>query len=188
MRTLTIISGGLGEPSSSLALGNTIAEAAQKAVQGCGSDLDVHAISLKDLAFDLAHCMTHNGELTPALQRAIQQVKSSDALIAVTPVFKASYSGLFKMFFDALQPQDIKQIPVIIAANAGSQRHALVLEHAVRPLFSYLKAAIVPTAILVTPQDTTEEALPALNNRIHRAANELAMLMIPEYQKGTHQI
>lgn len=188
MRTLTIISGGLGEPSSSLTLGHTIAEAAQEAIQRCGSGLEIHDLNLKDLAFDLAHCMTHNGELTPALNRAIQKVKDSDAIIAVTPVFKASYSGLFKMFFDALQPTDIKEIPTIIAANAGSQRHALVLEYAVRPLFSYLKAAIVPTAILVTPFDTTDEALPALNNRIARAANELAMLMIPEYKKGTHQI
>lgn len=179
MRTLTIISAGLSSPSSSLTLGLTIARAVAAAVEAV-DELTVNVVELRDLAFDLAHCMTNHGAMPPQLAQAVEQVRTSDAIVAVTPVYKASYSGLFKMFFDALQPHDIRQIPVIIAANAGSQRHALVLEYAVRPLFSYLKAAIVPTAILVTPADRTEEQRPALEARIQRAANELAALMLPE--------
>ncbi|ALU21591.1 FMN reductase [Corynebacterium pseudotuberculosis] len=178
MPTVTIVSAGLSTPSSSLALAQDIAAAVRKEVTGTGQTLNLQIIELRNLAVDLAHSIT--GDTTsPQLQQAIDCVRSTDALIAVTPVFKASYSGLFKMFFDVLRPQDIHEMPVIIAANAGSQRHALVLEYAVRPLFTYLKAATVPTAILATPHDRLQENSDVFRQRIHRAAHELALLLKP---------
>ncbi|ARU46253.1 CE1759 family FMN reductase [Corynebacterium silvaticum] len=178
MRTVTIVSAGLSTPSSSLSLAQEIAAEVRKEVAASGQTLTVQVIELRNLAVDLAHSVTENAT-SLELQQAIDSVRSADALIAVTPVFKASYSGLFKMFFDVLQPQDIHEMPVIIAANAGSQRHALVLEYAVRPLFTYLKAATVPTAILATPHDRLPENSDAFCQRIHRAAHELALLLTP---------
>jgi FMN reductase len=100
----------------------------------------------------------------------------------VTPIFNASYSGLFKTFFDVLEPGAIAGKPLLIAATAGSPRHSLTLEHAVRPLFSYMRAVVVPTAVFAASEDwgSASSAEQALSKRIDRAAGELARLVASE--------
>ncbi|WP_181008696.1 NAD(P)H-dependent oxidoreductase, partial [Streptomyces sp. SM12] len=80
-------------------------------------------------------------------------VTSADALIAVTPVYNASYSGLFKSFFDLVDPTALAGTPVIVAATGGTPRHSLVLDHAMRPLFGYLRALTVPTGVYAATAD-----------------------------------
>ena len=92
----------------------------------------------------------------------------------VTPVFAASYSGLFKTFFDVLEPELLDGKPVLVAATAGTARHSLVLEHALRPLFAYLHAVVVPTGVFAATEDFGDTGLEA---RIERAAGELAALV-----------
>ena len=92
----------------------------------------------------------------------------------MTPIFTASYSGLFKSFFDVIEPEALAGKPVLIAATGGSARHSLVLEHALRPLFAYLRAVVVPTAVYAASEDWGAEGL---DGRIERAAGELAGLM-----------
>lgn len=99
---------------------------------------------------------------------------AADALVAVTPVFKASFTGLFKMFFDILDPKSLVGMPVIVAATAGTPRHSLVLEYAVRPLFAYLHASVVPTGIFAATDDFGSAAGEALSERIARAARGVA--------------
>jgi FMN reductase len=95
-------------------------------------------------------------------------------------VFTASYSGLFKSFFDLIDPDALTGKPVLVAATGGTARHSLVLEHALRPLFAYLRAAVVPTAVYAASEDWGSggdeytEGLPA---RIRRAGGELATLV-----------
>jgi FMN reductase len=103
----------------------------------------------------------------------VDAVRRADGLVAVTPVFSASYSGLFKTFFDVLEPGILDGKPVLVAATAGTARHSLVLEHALRPLFSYLHAVVVPTAVFAATDDFGDAGLDA---RIARAAGELASL------------
>ena len=99
----------------------------------------------------------------------------SDGLIAVTPIFTASYSGLFKSFFDVLEADSLTGRPVLIGATGGTERHSLALEHAVRPLFSYLGSAVVPTAVYAASSDWGGgEADRSLSARIGRAAEHLA--------------
>lgn len=98
----------------------------------------------------------------------------ADALIVVTPVFSASYSGLFKSFFDVLDKDALAGKPVLIAATGGSARHSLVLDHALRPLFSYLRAVVVPTGVYAASEDWGAEGL---DGRIERAAGELVALL-----------
>ena len=93
----------------------------------------------------------------------------------MTPVFNASYSGLFKMFFDALDPDALTGTPVLIAATAGTARHSLVLDHAMRPLFAYLRAVVVPTGVFAATEDFGS---PGLSDRITRAAAELAAAVL----------
>ena len=96
-------------------------------------------------------------------------------LITVTPIFNASYSGLFKSFFDVVEKDALNDKPVLLAATGGTARHSLALEHAVRPMFGYLRAVTVATAVFAASQDWGgDEADGHLRGRIDRAAAELA--------------
>ena len=97
----------------------------------------------------------------------------ADALVAVTPIFSASYSGLFKTFFDVLETDALAGKPTLVAATAGTARHSLALEHALRPLFSYLRAVVVPTAVFAATEDFGGTADGRLDERVDRAAGEL---------------
>ncbi|UTM35469.1 FMN reductase [Rhodococcus pyridinivorans] len=173
-RRIVVVSGGLAEPSTTRLLADRIAEATRVAVGTRGDDAETEVIELRSLAMDLATTFTA-GVPTAVVARAREQLATADGLIAVSPVFAAGYSGLFKMFFDALDPDTLTGVPTLLAATAGSARHSLVLDHAMRPLLSYLRALVVPTGVFATTDDFgTGEAATALKGRIGRAADELA--------------
>lgn len=165
---LVVVSAGLSVPSSTRLLGDRLAAAV-----GRTADVDVHLVELRELAVEIAQNFT-NGFPGRALAAAQEAVAAADGLIVVTPVFSASYSGLFKSFFDVLEPETLAGKPVLIAATGGTARHSLVLEHALRPLFAYLKAVVVPTGVYAASEDWGAEGL---DGRIERAAGELAGLM-----------
>ena len=135
-RRLVVVSAGLSEPSSSRLLADQLADAVRAQVSARGEDVAVDVVELRELAHDLATAMTAGGVPTPRLARAHDLVSDADGMIAVTPVFTASYSGLFKMFADTLDPDALNGMPVLVAATAGTPRHSLVLDHAMRPLFT----------------------------------------------------
>jgi FMN reductase len=180
MTSVVVVSAGLGNPSSTRLLADRLAAATVEALgQGEGQEdgrregrVEVTSIELRDLAHQLTdHLLT--GFPGAELSRAIEQVRAADGLIAVTPVFSASYSGLFKTFFDVLEPGLLDGKPVLVAATAGTARHSLVLEHALRPLFAYLHAVVVPTGVFAATEDFGDTGL---DLRIARAAGELAAL------------
>ncbi|MZG20021.1 oxidoreductase [Streptomyces sp. SID5914] len=174
---LVVVSAGLSVPSSTRLLADRLAAvAAPAATAPEPAPADVRVVELRDLAVEIAHTFT-NGFPAPALADAFAEVAAADGLIVVTPVFSASYSGLFKSFFDALSVTDEDALtgkPVLIAATGGTARHSLVLEYALRPLFAYLKAVVVPTGVYAASEDWGAEGLDA---RIERAGAELAALM-----------
>lgn len=167
---LVVVSAGLSVPSSTRLLADRLATATAAAT---GPGTEVQVVELRDLATEIAHNFT-NGFAGSALSEAFDAVKAADGLIVVTPVFSASYSGLFKSFFDVLEQDVLAGKPVLIAATGGSARHSLVLEHALRPLFSYLHAVVVPTGVYAASEDWGAQGLDA---RVRRAAGELAGLM-----------
>ena len=168
MTSIVVVSAGLSVPSSTRLLADRLAVATVAAL----GEGDVTHVELRDLAHDLTdHLLT--GFPSPRLAAAIEAVRRSDALVAVTPVFSASYSGLFKTFFDVLEPGLLDGKPVLVAATAGTARHSLVLDHALRPLFSYLHAVVVPTGVFAATEDFGDAGLDA---RVARAAGELAVL------------
>ena len=128
----------------------------------------------RDHARDLVdHLLT--GFPSPRLSDAITAVSAADGLIAVSPIFSASYSGAFKMFFDVLEVDALDGTPVLTAATGGTPRHSLAIDHALRPLFGYLGAAVVPTGVFAATDDWGDpEWAAALAARIGRAADELA--------------
>ncbi|MEU0783664.1 FMN reductase [Streptomyces sp. NPDC006173] len=169
---LVVVSAGLSVPSSTRLLADRLAAATAGRAAGAGL-VDVHVVELRDLAVEIAHNFT-NGFPGRALSAAIDDVTSADGLIVVTPVFSASYSGLFKSFFDVLDKDALVGTPVLIAATGGTGRHSLVLEHALRPLFAYLRAVVVPTGVYAASEDWGAEGLA---ERIERASGELAVLV-----------
>lgn len=169
MTRLAVVSAGLSVPSSTRLLADRLASATVEAL----SEADVDVIELRPLAHALAdHLVT--GFPSGELAEAIEKLRAADGLIVVTPVFAASYSGLFKTFFDVLEPELLDGKPVLVAATAGTARHSLVLEHALRPLFSYLHAVVVPTGVFAATDDFGDSGL---DRRIERAAGELAALV-----------
>ena len=170
MTKLVVVTAGLSNPSSTRILADRLAAASVRALEAGGLGVDVEVVELRDLA----HAITDNlltGFPSGALADAVASVAAADAVIAVTPVFSASYSGLFKSFFDVLEPEALEGKPVLMAATAGTARHSLVLEHALRPLFSYLHAVPVSTAVFAASEDFGSRGLA---DRVERAAGELA--------------
>lgn len=176
-RTVVVITAGLSVPSSTRLLADQVADAVAAQVGARGEAARFEHVELRELAGELAAYMTSGGVPTPRLSQVRDLVSSADGMVAVTPVFTASYSGLFKMFFDVIERDGLSGKPVLIAATGGTARHSLALEHGFRPLFAYLGAAVVPTAVYAATEDWGEGATvsdDALVDRIDRAARELA--------------
>jgi FMN reductase len=175
-RTLAVVSAGLRVPSSTRLLADRLTAASVDSLRLRGVEADREVIELRDHAHDLTnHLLT--GFPGASLRTAIDTVTEADGLIVVSPIFNASYSGLFKTFFDVLDADALPGKPVLIAATGGSARHSLALEHALRPLFAYLRSVVVPTAVYAATEDWGGDHARALSDRIERAAAELATLV-----------
>ncbi|WP_254069097.1 FMN reductase [Herbiconiux sp. VKM Ac-2851] len=176
-KKLVVVSAGLSQPSSTRLLADRLSEAVLAELDLRGASVDLEVIELRDLAQDITNNLL-TGFASPRLQSALDAVSRADGLIAVTPIFTASYSGLFKSFFDVIDNAALTGLPVLIAATGGTSRHSLALDHAVRPLFSYLRAIVLPTAVFAASEDWGGGAdvtgTASLPDRIRRAGRELA--------------
>jgi FMN reductase len=175
-RRLVVVSAGLSSPSSTRLLADQLATAVEMRLFERGEDVRIEVVELREHARALADNLV-TGFASGELAGALDAVAAADAVIAVTPVFSASYSGLFKTFFDVLEPGALEGKPVLMGATAGTARHSLVLEHALRPLFSYLKATPVPTGVFAASEDFGSTADGRLAARVDRAAAELVALL-----------
>ena len=175
-RSLVVISAGLSQPSSTRLLADRLSAAVDRHLRGAGIEPALRVVELREHAQDLAnHLLT--GFPSPRLQESLDAVIAADGLIAVTPIFSASYSGLFKLFFDLVERDGFAGKPVLVAATGGTARHSLAVEHALRPLFAYLNAAVVATGVYAATEDWGrggDAADASLVERIDRAATELA--------------
>jgi FMN reductase len=181
-RTLAVVSAGLSVPSSTRLLADRLADATVDALRARDVDVRTEVVELRDHARDLAdHLVT--GFPNASLRPVLDAVAGADGLIAVTPIFSASYSGLFKTFVDVLDRPDLggralAGTPVLLGATAGTARHQLALDHALRPLFAYLHATVVPTGVFAASEDWGGAGVSReLGERIARAGGELADLV-----------
>jgi FMN reductase len=174
MKNLVIVSAGLSQPSSTRLLADRLTASVTERV-----DAEVTVIELRDLAQDITNNLL-TGFAAPKLQAALDALTTADGAIFVTPIFTTSYSGLFKSFIDVIDPDALTGLPVLIAATGGTERHSLALDYAIRPLFAYLHAVAVPTAVYASSSDWGSDGDAAnggLPERIDRAASELAALV-----------
>ncbi|GAA4249524.1 FMN reductase [Dactylosporangium darangshiense] len=170
-RSIVAISAGLSQPSSTRLLADRLTAAIAKKL-----DADVQTFELRDVAHDITDNLL-TGFPSPALKTVIDAIERADGLVAVSPIFNASYNGLFKSFFDVLGDDVLRDKPVLLGATGGTARHSLALEHALRPMFAYLHAVVAPTTVFAATEDWAAGGNNALPERIERAGAELAALV-----------
>jgi FMN reductase len=170
---LVAISAGTSDPSSTSLLAQRTADRVVSIAATRGRTVTPVVIELRALAADISTALVSQ-LISPRLEQVISTLGSADGIVASTPVYKAGPSGLFTSFFDVLDNDLLIGVPAVIAATAGTPRHALVADDQVRPLFAYLRAMTAPTSVFAAPADWAD---PALNQRLSRAAFELVLLM-----------
>lgn len=180
MRRIAVVSAGLSQPSSTRMLADRLAQATVRRLEDQGIRVQVETIELRDHARDITNNMLA-GFPSPALGGVLETVIGADGLIAVSPIFAASYSGLFKSFFDIVDPESLEGMPVLIGATGGTPRHSLALDYALRPLFTYLRADVIPTGVYAASADwgsvgdtASNNSLASLPERIERASIRFA--------------
>jgi FMN reductase len=158
-------------------LADRIGQAVQAELSRAGEEVTLSVVELRRVGRPIMDAML-TGFATPELEEVFEQVAAADGLIAVTPAFNASFSGLFKSFFDVLPPETLSDMPVLIAATGGTERHSLVLEHALRPMFSYLHAVVSPTGVYAATDDFgASDSTADLSERIAKAAADFTRLL-----------
>lgn len=177
-KRIAVVTAGLSEPSSSRMLADQLAADARKHLEAAGEQVHVEVFELRDLAVDIANNLVA-GFPSPTLTAAIDTVLAADGVIAVSPIFSGSYSGLFKSFFDVVDNKALIGKPMILGATGGTARHSLALEYALRPLFQYLRTNVAPTSVYAAPSDwgNGDTTVDGLADRTDRAGSELAALI-----------
>ncbi len=149
---LVVVSAGVSSPSTTRLLADRTAQKSIDLLREAGIPATVNVIELGPLAVEIAQAIV-SGFPGERLQAAIELLAGADAVIASTPVYKAGISGLFKSFADVLDNDLLIAKPVILAATAGTARHAMVVDEQLRPLFAFLRAMPVPTSLFAAPDD-----------------------------------
>ena len=170
---VVVVSAGTSDPSSTRLLADRVAQRVAALAAAHGNAVTTSVIELREIATDVTTALTSQ-LITPRLQQAIDALAAADGVIAAAPVYKAAASGLFTSFFHVLDNDLLIAKPVVLAATAGTARHALVADGEMRSLFAFLRTMTVPTSLFAGPDDWSDTAL---TTRIDRAALELVLLM-----------
>ena len=144
---LVAVSGGLQRPSKAAALAEYLLELIAEEVP-----CEQHLVELGQLTPQFAGAVWRS-QLSDTVEAALATVESADVLVVATPFYRGSYTGLFKHFFDFIDQDALIDKPVLLAATGGSERHALVIDHQLRPLFSFFQARTLPLGIYATDKD-----------------------------------
>ena len=171
--TLVVVTAGTSDPSSTRMLADQLAQRVTDLAGRRGNEVATRVIDLRELATEVTTAMVSQ-LVGPKLQHAIAALAEADGIVASTPVYAAGASGLFTSFFQVLDNDLLIAKPVVLAATAGTARHALVVDEQLRSLFAYLRTTTAPTSLFAAPEDWSD---PALTRRIDRAALELVLLM-----------
>lgn len=173
--SLVVVTGGATRQSVSAMLAEKMREATVRELEKYG-DVHVHTLHIGKFAYEIAEKLSGDDE-DPELQKTYEKIFSADGIITVSPVFKASYSGLYKLFWDMTDENDLTDTPTFIGATGGSPRHSLMLDHTMRPLFGFMGAQVAPTGIYATPEEVTGTNQATLERRIARGATQFATMV-----------
>ncbi|SDP34447.1 CE1759 family FMN reductase [Lentzea jiangxiensis] len=180
---LVVVSAGTSDPSSTRLLADRVAGRVTALAGRRGQTVTTSVVELRELASEIANALVSN-HVGPKLQKAVSALQHADGVVASTPVYKAGASGLFTSFFQLLDNDLLIAKPVVLAATAGTARHALVVDDQMRGLFAYLRTVVVPTSLFASTEDWQDNGL---NKRIDRAALELVALMAAGFEKTVRE-
>lgn len=172
---MVAVSGGLQRPSRAATLCEHLLDLIGEHVPS-----EPQLIELGQLAPQLAGALWRS-QLPDAAEQALATVEQADVLVVATPVYRGSYTGLFKHFFDFIHQDALVDTPILLAATGGSERHALMIDHQLRPLFSFFQARTLPLGVYATDKDFADGRVhdPALQQRallaVQRALPLLAL-------------
>lgn len=180
---LVVVSGGTSDPSSSRMLADRVTARVTALAEARGGRVAVRVIELREIATEITTALTSQ-LIGPRLQQAIDALAAADGIVVATPVYKAAPSGLFTSFFHVLDNDLLIGKPVVLAATAGTSRHALVADDQMRPMFAFLRSLPVPTSLFAAPEDWGDGAL---DKRVDRAATELLLLMESGFARAVRE-
>ena len=170
---LVAVSGNVTSPSRTRALLGEIVSAI-----GSRVDVDVQWIDLSEIGTTLGAAPTRD-KLSPAAEAAVAAIENAELLVVGSPVYRASYTGLFKHLFDLVGYEALVGIPVVLAATGGSERHSLSIDHQLRPLFAFFRAHSLPSGVYATQTDFEGYALRSqpVRDRIDLAVTEAVQIV-----------
>lgn len=170
--SLVAVSGSLHSPSKTTVLASEILDAFAGALRDGGIEVETHLIELSEVGRAFSGALRRD-ELGPDAEAAIRRIESATLLIVASPVYRASFTGLFKHVFDFVGQYSLIDKPVLLAATGGSDRHALIIEHQFRPLFSFFQALTLPIGVYASDADFVDYRIEsdALRDRIGQAAS-----------------
>jgi len=180
MSTLSLagLSGNISSPSKTRTLVQTALDLATDRVAATSQ-----LFELADFGEDLGRARRIS-DLPSEVQARLTSLLAADALIVASPIYKASYTGLFKHLIDLLDPGTLKRKPILIASSGGGEKHALAVEHQLRPLFAFFEARVLSTAVHVSDKDFTDGVLTgqAALARLVSAVDEFAEIF-PQHRR-----
>ncbi|MCA5924427.1 NAD(P)H-dependent oxidoreductase [Curtobacterium oceanosedimentum] len=142
------VSGSPSDPSrTSTLVAATVARMADE-IDGARTE----TIEIGPLLADLGAATSRAG-MSERTRRALETVEAADVLVVGSPAFRAAYSGAFKLFFDWIGQYDLVDTPVLLTATGGSDRHALLVEHQMRPLFGFFQSTTLPLGVFGNERD-----------------------------------
>jgi FMN reductase len=168
------LNAGVSDPSSTRLLTERVLSRIAADLGASDVDAETRMVDLAHLATDIAKALT-SGFPSETLRAVIEDLATADAVVAATPVYKAGISGLFKAFVDILDNDLLVAKPVLLAATAGTARHAMVVDEQMRPLFAFMRTLTIPTSVFAAPEDWADTAL---GRRIARASTELVRIVL----------
>lgn len=178
---LVVVAAGTSVPSSTRMLADQLTRATRDALARHGHHVHVTVLEVRELAHEIVDA-TFTRFPGDKLKVAVEEIGRADGVIAVTPIYNQSFSGLFKSLFDVIEPGTLAGVPVALGATGGTARHSLAVDYAVRPMFAYLKADVVPTTVFAAAEDfgavTTTADENSLASRTARVGTELSDYML----------
>lgn len=170
---VVVVNGSPSGKSKTVGLSDLIVQTLSQMLPVTASRIDVYELGA---SFTAAKART---DVDPDVEEALARVERADLLIAATPVFRGSYTGMFKHFFDLIDQYALANKPVMLAATGGGEHHALVLEHALRPLFAFFQAFTLPVAVFASSGDFdgTTVLTPRVHGRVEMALSDVLELL-----------
>lgn len=169
-RSVVGISGNIARPSKTRAFVNHVAQDVAEAIGAGQVTYDVEDLGPSVLT------ARRTADLDDRARAIVEQLRKATVLVVGSPTYKGSYTGLFKHFFDLLDPSLLRGKPTILLTTGGGERHSLIVEHQLRPLFGFFEALTMPTAIYASDRDFVDGVLASnpILDRARQAVGEAA--------------